>query len=121
MTQKFDSVIVDNSQLVLKRADKETRLPIKKDKELVSKFLSGWDKELEPDFENNEIALSELKTTPLIDIEKQKAIKDHIDDLVFALYFNIDIPETKISDAKYVKALCQKNKFYLLVNNAIKF
>ena len=119
MTQKFDSVVVGGAQLVLKRSDKETRLTIRKDKELISKFFSNVNSEPELGLEKKEIALSELKTTPVIDLEKQKAIKNHIDDLVFALYFNIFIPENKVSDPEFIKSLCSKSKFYKIVERNI--
>lgn len=49
---------------------------------------------------------------PIIDFDKQEALKDHIDDLVFALYFNIDIPSRSVSKPHVVKKLCQKNNYY---------
>lgn len=43
---------------------------------------------------------------------QHKAFKNFIDDLVFCLYFNLDVPKDKISDTGFIKSLCQKNKFY---------
>jgi hypothetical protein len=112
MTQKFDSASVEDSHLVLKRGKDETKLSIKKDKELVKKIIEVDSEKLKLNFENKEIVLSELMSTPAIDFEKQKAIKNHIDDLVFALYFNVDIPKNKLDKPEEIKKLCQKNKFY---------
>lgn len=112
MIQKFDSVRVQGNHLVLKRGKKETKLPMKKGKELVRKIVKGESEDLKFDFEGKEIALSELTTTPAIDFEKQKAIKNHIDDLVFALYFNINVPKNKLDKPDAIKKLCKKNKFH---------
>ncbi|OGK16581.1 hypothetical protein A2774_03135 [Candidatus Roizmanbacteria bacterium RIFCSPHIGHO2_01_FULL_39_12c] len=112
MTQKFDSVSIENNHLVLKQAGNVTRLPIKHDKVFVRKIIRQESKELKLDFEGKRISLSELEATYAIDFDKQKRIKDLIDDLVFCLYFNIDIPKNKISDGKFIKTQCQKNKFY---------
>jgi len=112
MAQKFDSVNVEKNSLLLKRDRKEIRLPIKKDKNLVKKTIEGAFEELKLNLDNKEISLSELISMPAIDYDKQKAIKDHIDDLVFALYFNVDIPKNKLNSPVVIKKLCQKNKFY---------
>lgn len=49
--------------------------------------------------------------------EKQKEIKDLIDDLVFCLYFNIGVPKDKVSNADFIKSLCLKNKFYIQIKD----
>jgi len=59
-----------------------------------------------------EIVLSELKYLPSIDIDLQKSLKDYIDDLVFALYFNIPVKKVDLSLASQIKALCRQNEFY---------
>jgi hypothetical protein len=61
---------------------------------------------------NKEINLSELKNLSAIDFEEQSAIKDYVDDLVFALYFNISLSKSTISEVLNVKKLCKKNEFY---------
>lgn len=112
MTQKFDSVSVKNGYLILRRGKDETRLTIKKEKELVRKIIEGDSENLKLELENKKITLSELMSMPTIDFEKQKAIKNHIDDLVFALYFNVYIPKDKLDKPEAIKQLVQKNKFY---------
>ena len=66
---------------------------------------------------NDEISLNELKFSDCIDKEEQNIIKDYIDDLVFALYFNIDIKELGLSNSEKIKKLCQKNNFYSYIYN----
>jgi hypothetical protein len=112
MAQKFDSASVESNYLVLKRGKKETKLSIKKDEGLVKKIVGGESEELKLDFEGKEISLSELMSAPAIDFGKQRTIKDHIDNLVFTLYFNVDIPKNKLNKPETIKKLCQKNRFY---------
>lgn len=53
---------------------------------------------------------------PVIDFEKQKEIKDYIDDLVFGLYFNVNIRVVGLDKASQIKAACSANKYYKVVN-----
>ena len=112
LKQKFDNVHVDKGKLVLKKDGEELKLPIKQDSSLVHKVIEANYSREGLGLENKIVILSELMSLPAIDFEKQKVIKDHIDDLAFCLYSNIDVPRNKISDAKFVKSACQKNKFY---------
>ena len=63
-----------------------------------------------------EIRLSELKTLPVIDFEYQRKLKDYIDDLVFALYFNVPVKNIGINHAGEIKQMCQENEFYSCIN-----
>lgn len=63
-----------------------------------------------------EIRLSELKTLPVIDFEYQRKLKDYIDDLVFALYFDAPVKNIGIDHASEIKQLCQENEFYSYIN-----
>lgn len=117
MTQKFDTASVKNNHLVLNRGGKKTKLAIKKKEELVRKIIKGEAEDLKLDFESKEINLSELKTTPAVDFEKQETIKNNIDYLVFALYFNVNIPKNKIDKPEEIRKLCQKDKFYKPLQN----
>ncbi|MBI3956121.1 N-6 DNA methylase [Candidatus Gottesmanbacteria bacterium] len=117
LKQKFDKVNVQDSYLVLEKDGEKLELPIKKDTLLVSKIIEAHYTKKGLDLEGKTITLSELVSLPAIDFEKQKKIKDTIDDLVFCLYFNIDIPKNKVTDVKFIKSSCEKNKFYKLVNH----
>lgn len=112
LTQKFNKVDIDGEKLVLEKDGEILKLPIKQDSSLVSKIIKvNYNKK---GFELNKqiITLSELKSLPIIDFDKQKEIKDQVDNLVFCLYFNIDIPKDKVSNAKFVYSQCLKNKFF---------
>jgi len=115
MRQKFDSAIVEDGNLVLIKDDGKIKCKIKKSKELIEMTIKNK-------FTNNkllkekEINLSELKSLPAIDFEKQKALKDYIDDLVFALYFNVSLAKVGLDKAVAIKSACEKNKFYKIVS-----
>ena len=91
-------------------------MPIKQDTSLVTKVIDENFSQNGLGLEDNLINLSELINLPVIDFEKQKAIKDLIDNLIFCLYFNIYIPKDKIDNASFVKTQCQKNKYYRLIS-----
>jgi len=46
----------------------------------------------------------------------KKLLKNYIDDLVFALYFNISVKIAGINEADRIKELCSKNEFYEYMN-----
>jgi hypothetical protein len=62
--------------------------------------------------------LAELKTMPVIDFDLQGKIKDYIDDLVFALYFNIPLEKIGLERAQKIKTECSKNPHYSLLASA---
>lgn len=113
--QKFDSAEVVGSNLILKKEGKEIKCPIKKDLDLVKKVIrdSFGDNKLLSD---EKINLSELKSSLVIDFEKQKALKDYIDDLVFTLYFNVPIKKVGFDKTGEIKARCEENKFYKVIS-----
>lgn len=110
MVQKFDSLEIDNNYLVLIKDDEKKKCKIRENLDLVKKALEPGG-EL---FGKEKIVLSELKSLPVIDIESQKKLKNYIDDLVFALYFNIKLGDANINKASSIKSACNKNRFYAL-------
>ncbi len=116
MMQKFDNVLVKGNNLVLCKDKKERKLKITSKKALVKKTIDDKYGSEELQFEGKRIALSELKSLPTIDLEKQAELKDYIDDLVFALYFNIPLTKVGSKHRSEIKKECQKNKFYKLLN-----
>ncbi|MCX6743519.1 MAG: hypothetical protein NT116_04750, partial [Candidatus Parcubacteria bacterium] len=114
MQQKFDDVKIEGNNLVLITGDKQIKCKIREGAKLVKKTIE--DKYVRDKlFKDKIITLSELKSLPVIDFEKQKEIKDYIDDLVFALYFNVQIKKVGLNKAKEIEKECEKNKFYKLV------
>ena len=88
--QRFDSINVIGNELVLTNS-KEFRCQIQPNKTaLVQRVLRDTDQQ-GGGFTEGTITLQDLKTLPAIDFDKQAEIKKQIDDLVFALYFNVSI------------------------------
>lgn len=111
--QKFDLASVKGSSLALSRKDKEYKCKIARGKSsLVAKVASESFGGLAP---VDEITLSALKSTPAIDVDQQTDVKDYIDDLVFALYFNVPVPEININSAHKIRNACAKNKYYRII------
>ncbi len=117
--QKFDNVFVEDENLVLEKSSKKIKLKIKNGKKIIrqaieEKFRTAGRLKLSGKLKIN---LSELKSLPIIDFEKQKLLKDYIDDLVFALYFGIKTSDVGFEKAKKIKSVCEKNEFYKIVAN----
>lgn len=93
MIQKFDDVLVGDNKLMLIRGAEKTRCKIKKDADLVKKIINEAKTEGGL-FADNKITLSSLKSLLAIDFDKQRRLKDYIDDLVFALYFSVPIKKS---------------------------
>lgn len=108
--QKFDNIEVKGNILVLTHNGQEYKAPIKSKKNIVVSVIQEQygEKNLLP----CEIILSELKYIQSVDKEFQKLLKDYIDDLVFALYFNIPIKKVGINHATQIKELCRQKEFY---------
>lgn len=115
LKQKFDKISVEGNKLVLEKDREKIKLPIKRDISLITKIIETHYGQDDLNLEDETITLSELTSLPIIDVMRQKEIKDLIDDLVFCLYFNITVPKDKATDAEYIKNLCLENQFYKLV------
>jgi hypothetical protein len=117
MLQKFDKVSVEGNDLILEKDDEKIKLTIKENQGLVKKSLNEKYGKQIIELEKQKISLSELKDLPIIDYEKQQKIKDYIDDLVFALYFNIGLEKLGLNQAERIKAKCSQNPHYKLISN----
>lgn len=116
MIQKFDNVLFEHDSIVLEKEDKKVKLPIKEGANLVKKIFEEAYDDQKFKSKGQKISLQELKTLPAIDFEIQKTLKDYIDDLVFALYFNIPLKDLGINKAEEIKGRCQKHPHYKLVS-----
>ncbi|MFH1827156.1 MAG: N-6 DNA methylase [bacterium] len=116
MIQKFDSVWIKDNYLVLIKEGKEIKLQIKDNLDSVKKTIRNTYYNKKLDLEGKQIFLADLKSLPIIDFDKQRALKDYIDDLVFALYFNIPLKKFGFNNAVYVKDSCIKSPYYKLVS-----
>ena len=79
MQQRFDSVDVVGHSLKLTRNKEDVLLPIESSAEIIKKVVSGTKPGVE-------IVLSDLKSLPIVDLDKQRLIKEEIDRLFYKLY-----------------------------------
>lgn len=111
MIQKFDEIKLEKDKLILIKDKNKFSLDIKGNniqKELIKKIIN--EKFINENVDN--IILLDLKDLPIIDYDLQKQLKDYIDDLVFALYFNVTIDKLGLDEAQNIKDKCKKNQFY---------
>jgi len=111
MNQKFDEIKIEKDKLILIKDTNKFSLDINgtnKEKKLVKKIIN----EKFISTKNDNILLSELKDLPVIDYDYQNQLKDYIDNLVFALYFNVTIDKLGLDEAQNIKDKCKKNQFY---------
>jgi len=116
MVQKFDSIKVENGNLVLLKDGKGSKCKISDKEDLIKKTIESISPK-DKLFSDKMISLSALKELQVIDLDRQSAFKNYIDDLVFTLYFKIPIKKVGLKEAAKIKFECEKNKFYKLVNN----
>ena len=103
--QRFDGISVVGHELILTNS-KEFRCKIQSGKaELVQKIIRETHHQNNGFITESTITLSELKALLAIDFDKQAEIKKQIDELVFALYF--DVSEKNVA----------KHEFYDYVNS----
>ncbi|RLA06859.1 MAG: hypothetical protein DRQ51_08035 [Gammaproteobacteria bacterium] len=109
--QKFKSIATKDNYLILTDMDNNKipqKITVKPD--FIKSFIN--DNFNQNDTQNETISLKTLKHTEAIDKKEQDKIKNYIDDLVFCLYFNIEIKKVGLEHAKTIKTICQKNEFY---------
>ncbi len=99
--QKFEKVIVEKNNLVLiDKKGNTTVQNITNKINLVQNIVLQFEK-------STNINLSDLKYAQVIDLEQQNKIKQNIEYLIFALYF-----EPQLQTIEYLKELCEKNSYY---------
>ena len=106
MVQKFDKITTSEDgvpQLLLWNGGNVTKCKIKKDAELVTEFINKT-----AFLTKTAINLQTLKNQIVIDETKQAAIIEKMNDLVFCLYFNVQLIDL------------QENTFYKYLENAKK-
>ncbi len=116
--QKFDNVELCGNNLILTKNSQTYKAPIKSKKNVVKAVLKETfgEKSLLP----SEVSLSELKYLMALDKNLQESLKDYIDDLVFALYFDVPVKKIGFNQAGQIKQLCRQNKFYDYIQKEIQ-
>lgn len=115
LVQKLDDVQVAGNTLVLVHDNRETKLPIQGDTGLIASTIAERFGVKRLKLEKRQISLPELRNLQVIDLERQTQLKDYMDDLVFALYFNIPLKEVGIDKAEEIQKACSKSKYYRLL------
>jgi hypothetical protein len=64
-------------------------------------------------FNREEVTLPELQNLEAIDFEEQQQLKNHIDNLVFALYFEVEIADNQLDNFEFVQKECEKDENYI--------
>jgi len=92
--QQFDTIGIEKNELLLSN-NKEFRLKIADGKaKLVQKVIK--EKFQDKGFLTGQtVSLTELKSLPGIDFDRQHDIKKEIDDIIFALYFNTPVKDVE--------------------------
>jgi hypothetical protein len=117
LIQRFKDIRVERNKLVLIDGDKEIKLKINGDSVLVENALAEQIGRSELQLEHQRIRLSELRHLEVIDRQRQSQLKAYIDNLVFALYFKVNLQEISFENAKNIKEKCERNKFYKIIQN----
>jgi hypothetical protein len=115
--QVFDYICIVGNTIVLTAGDRNYTAKIHTGKtKIVSNVVTAKYFTRGGIIHSKGINLQELRFLPIIDVEAQGEIKSYIDDLVFALYFNVPLPHLGLDKTSAIHADCEKNEFYSLVN-----
>ena len=116
LMQKFTHIEIKNKSLMLSAGNNivTVKIPVNKIKIIENAINEEY---FEKGILTKEINLTELKNLTVVDFEKQTKIKKYIDDLIFALYFNVEIKNIGIENSVEIENICKQNEFYDLINN----
>jgi len=103
--QRFDSVDVIDGKLILRSNQKAYSLEIPEEYFALVKASIIFD----------EVTLQDLKNTIIFDVDRQRAIKNYVDDLIFALYFDVPLNKIGFNIANKIKTQCSENPYYSLL------
>lgn len=116
LLQKFEKLEVIGNYLLISYKDKEIKCKIKANVDYVENFIAHL--KIENLFnEDGYGSVSELKSFLAFDIKYQLQLKNYIDDLIFALYFNVELFNLGFDKAIQIKKACAKHKYYKLINS----
>ncbi|HPI18810.1 MAG TPA: N-6 DNA methylase [Candidatus Kapabacteria bacterium] len=110
LLQKFDNITFEENSLSIQHKGNSVKCEILKNKELIEKSIN---EKYINNLDFKESLISDLKEIPVYDVDYQMEIKNYIDDLVFALYFNIELDVLGFENRERIKEMCSRNEFYL--------
>lgn len=108
--QKFDKYKLKEDILVLTQNNRSYQLKINNKMKVHCIQNALYEK-----YNNSskDITLNDLKLLPILDKAEQTKVKNYIDDLVFALYFNISVP-VGLNQADTIRHICSDHSYYNL-------
>jgi hypothetical protein len=117
--RKIDFVSVEGKNLILKKGNRSYTARIKTNKAVeIVKFAIEAKYFPKAPFElKDPIDIRELRFIPAIDFDEQARLKGYIDDLIFALYFGIQIINPWIGNIDSIHKTIAKSEYYPLVYN----
>ena len=115
LVQKLDDVRVAGNTLVLSHDNQEIELQIKGDTKLIASIIAEELGTKGLKLEKRKITLPELRNLQVIDFEKQSQLKSYIDNLVFALYFDIPLKGVGLENSDEIREACLESKYYKIL------
>jgi len=114
--QTFDFVRFVGNNLILTKEDSSYTAKIKRGKsEIVKSAIETRYFSRTPLVPSDTIDIKELRFLPVIDFDEQAKLKCYIDDLVFALYFDLPVNNLGIENIDDIHKIVAKNEFYTLI------
>ena len=114
LQQQFDFLAVKNNKLLIQHKNHIVEAEITDSQVLVAEVLVDYADTLLD--ENGVGSVRELMKFPVVNFWLQKARKRYVDDLVYALYFNVKISEIGFQNRESVHKACKKHKYYAIIN-----
>ena len=115
LVQNFNDVVVTGNELTLTYNNNKISLHIGGDAKIIERAISETYGPRELVSTKHRIELWDLRNLEVIDFDKQKQTKEYIDDLVFALYFNISLTKCSFEKAPEIHKKCSEGKYYRLI------
>jgi hypothetical protein len=120
MLQKFDNLEVRENNLIIRYKENEAKCKIIDNLNLVEDIvlnLMNSTNKIGLFNQDGTGSISILKSLTAFDKEYQAKLKNYIDDLVYALYFKINLIQLSFENAVEIKNTCAEHQYYQLVNS----
>jgi len=114
--QTFEFVRVEGNNIILTNGNHNYTAKINRGKsDIVKSVIEAKYFPKSPLIPSDSINLEELRFLPVIDFDKQAKLKSYIDDLVFALYFDLSINNLGTEYIDDIHKTVSKNEYYTLI------
>jgi hypothetical protein len=119
LMQKFDDVKVIGTNLVLTRGNRSVKLHVRSNRLVLAKVVQQAFRNLMM-VPRTAISLQELRSLRVLDTSRQQQVKEYVDDLVFALYFEIPLTRIGIDHAKEIRRITHSNRHYRTLHSQLQ-